>query len=162
MSDIGLLWSKITILIIEITLELLLHTKYGWNTPNWGRLGLKSPKLHFFAISGSSKFIAYTNIQIYFTGSIMHATMYSITVNNYWKIQKTLIYGSTIPLKGFLGVKFMFPPWLNVLSCIYFSLLCCSDSHHTNDSNTWCTGDAIILAASVTWNFEKLHYFLDS
>ena len=92
MSDIGLLWSKITIFIIEITLELLLPTKYGWNNPNWGRLGLKSPKLHFFGISGSLKLIAYTNIQIYVTGSIfiviiilfflMHATMSSITVNN--------------------------------------------------------------------------------
>ena len=70
MSDIGLHCSKITIFIIEIALELLLHTKYGWNNPNWGRLGLKSLNLHFFAISGSSKFIAYTNIQIYVTGSI--------------------------------------------------------------------------------------------
>ena len=48
-SDIGLLWSKITIFIIEITLKLLLHTKYGWNNPSWGRLGMKSPKLHVFA-----------------------------------------------------------------------------------------------------------------
>ena len=64
-SDIGLLWSKTTIFIIEITLKLLLHTKYGWNNLNWGRLGLKSPKLYLFAISGSSKFIAYTNIQIH-------------------------------------------------------------------------------------------------
>ena len=54
-SDIGLLWSKITIFIIEITLKRLLHKKYGWNKPNWGRLGLKCRKLHFFAISGSSK-----------------------------------------------------------------------------------------------------------
>ena len=36
-SDIGLLWSKITIFIIEIALKLLLHTKYGWNNPNWDR-----------------------------------------------------------------------------------------------------------------------------
>ena len=31
---------------------------YHWNfwpNPNWGRLGLKSAKLYFFAISGSSK-----------------------------------------------------------------------------------------------------------
>ena len=69
-SHVGLLWSKITIFIIEITLKLILDTKYGWNNPNSGRLGLKLPKLHFFAISGSSKFIAYKNIQIYVTGSI--------------------------------------------------------------------------------------------
>ena len=47
MSDIALLWSQITIFIIEITLKQLLHKKYGWNNPNLGRLGLKSPKLHF-------------------------------------------------------------------------------------------------------------------
>ena len=47
-SDIDLLWSKIIIFIIEITLKLLLHTKYGWNNPNWGRLGLKSPKTSLF------------------------------------------------------------------------------------------------------------------
>ena len=69
--DIGLLWSKITIFIIEITIKLLLHTKYGWNNPNWGRLSLKNSKLHFFTISGSSKFIAYTNIQIHVTHSII-------------------------------------------------------------------------------------------
>ena len=42
-SDIGLVWSKITIFIIEITLKLLVHKKYGWNNPNWGRLGQKNP-----------------------------------------------------------------------------------------------------------------------
>ena len=31
-SDIGLLWSQITIFIIEIILKLLLHKKYGWIT----------------------------------------------------------------------------------------------------------------------------------
>ena len=62
--DIGLLSSKITIFIIEITLKLLLQKKYGWNNPNWGGLGRKCPKLHIFAISGSSKIITYTNIQI--------------------------------------------------------------------------------------------------
>ena len=46
-SIIGLLWSKITIFIIEITLKLFLHSKYGWNNPNSGRLGLKCPKLQF-------------------------------------------------------------------------------------------------------------------
>ena len=69
-TNIGLLWSKITIFIIEITLKLLLLKKYGWNNPNWGRLGLECPKLHFFAISGSSKIIPYTNIQIHVTRSI--------------------------------------------------------------------------------------------
>ena len=33
-GDIALLWSKITIFIIEITLKQLLLTKYGWNNPN--------------------------------------------------------------------------------------------------------------------------------
>ena len=47
MSNIALLWSQITIFIIEITLKQLLQKKYGWNNPNWGRLGLKSPKIHF-------------------------------------------------------------------------------------------------------------------
>ena len=62
-SDIGLLCCKITIFIIGITLKLLSLTKYGWNNPNWGRLGLKNPKLHFCAISGSSKIIAYTTFR---------------------------------------------------------------------------------------------------
>ena len=52
-------------------------------------------------------------------------------------------------LKRFLCVKFMFPPRFHVLSCIYFSFLCCSDSHH-NVSNTRCASDAITLAVSVT------------
>ena len=87
MSDIGLLWSKITIFIIEISLELLLHKKYGWNNPNWGRLGLKSPNLHFFAISGSSKFIAYTNIQIYVTGSIFIGFFFF-----FWNARNNVLY----------------------------------------------------------------------
>ena len=56
---------KNSIFIVEITLKLLLHTKYGWNNPNWGRLGLKSEKLHFFAISGSSKFISHKHSNIW-------------------------------------------------------------------------------------------------
>ena len=32
-----------------------LHSEYGLNNPNSRKLGLKSPKLNFFAISGSSK-----------------------------------------------------------------------------------------------------------
>ena len=99
-SDIVLLWSKITNFIIEITLKLLLHKKYGLNNPNWGRLGLKSPKLHFFAISESSKIISYTNIQIHVTRSIfiinwyvflMLVTMSSIRINNNLNYQNLLI-----------------------------------------------------------------------
>ena len=45
----------ITIFIIEISLKLHLHTKYGWNNPNSHRFGLKSQKLNFFGISSSSK-----------------------------------------------------------------------------------------------------------
>ena len=63
-SDIGLLWSKITIFIIEISLKLQLHTKYGWNNPNSCRLGLKSLKLHFLFLT-VQKFITHTNIQIH-------------------------------------------------------------------------------------------------
>ena len=84
-----------------MTLKPLLHTKYGWNNPNWGRLGLKCPKLHFLAISGSSKIIAYTNIQIHVTRSIfivnwffffeMLVTMSSIRINNNWNYQNLLI-----------------------------------------------------------------------
>ena len=113
MSDIGLLWSKITIFIIEITLKQLLLTKYGWN--NWGRLGLKNPKLHFFDISGSSKFIVNINVQINVTHSIfirfrfffieMLVTMSSITINNYWNYEQTANYRRTFPLRGLLGWK---------------------------------------------------------
>ena len=56
-SDIGLLWSKITIFIIEISLKLHLHTKYGWNNPNSCRLSLKSPNFifcHFRQLKNSS------------------------------------------------------------------------------------------------------------
>ena len=81
--DIGLLWSKITIFIIEITLKLLLHTKYGWNNPNWGRSGLKSPKFYFFAISGSSKFIVYTNIQIHVTSFVYTNILAACHVPNF-------------------------------------------------------------------------------
>ena len=106
-SDIGLLWSKITIFIIEITLKLYLHTKYGWNNPNWGRLGLISPKLHFLGLSGSSKFTTYTNIQIHVTGSIFFViwfflillTMSSIRINNNWNYKKTPKYLVNDPLE---------------------------------------------------------------
>ena len=35
-SQIGLLWSKITIFISEITLKLVLDIKYRWNNPEAG------------------------------------------------------------------------------------------------------------------------------
>ena len=76
MIDIGLLWSKIMIFTIEITLKQLLITKYGWNNPNWGRLGLTNPKLHFYDISGSSKFIANINTQINVARSIFIINSY--------------------------------------------------------------------------------------
>ena len=44
-SNIGVLWSQITIFIIEITLKLLLHTKYGRITlteaGQWGQVKKK-------------------------------------------------------------------------------------------------------------------------
>ena len=52
--QICLFWSKITIIIIEISIKLYLHTKYRWNNPNSLRLGLKNQK-NIFAISGNSK-----------------------------------------------------------------------------------------------------------
>ena len=105
--DIGLLWSKITIFMIEITRKLLLLTKYGWNNPSWGRFCLKSPKkLHFFAISDSSKFIAYTDIQIHVAGSIFIVIWFFLTARNnvlyqnqeQLKLPKMLITESMIPL----------------------------------------------------------------
>ena len=99
-SDIGLLWSKITIFIIQISLKLHLHTKYGWNNPRSHWLGLKSPKFYFLPFLAVQKFITYTNIQIYVTGSIFNVnwffkkilvTMSSIWINNNWNYQKMLI-----------------------------------------------------------------------
>ena len=64
---------------------------------NFKTFGLKGPKLHFSAISGSSKFIANTNIQIHVTCSIfiiniyffeMLITMSSIRINNNWNYPK--------------------------------------------------------------------------
>ena len=56
MRYIGLLWSKITIFIIEITLKLLLHTQYGWNNSEagWGLKSLKFTFLTFLAAQNSS------------------------------------------------------------------------------------------------------------
>ena len=98
-SNIGSLWSKIFIFVIEITLKLLLHKEYEWNNPNWGRLGMKNPKFHFFDISGSSKFIENINIQINGTRSIfivnrffsMLVRMSSVRINNNWNYPNLLI-----------------------------------------------------------------------
>ena len=92
-SDIGLLWSKITIFIIEITLKLICHTKFGWNNPNWGRLSLKSSKLHFFAISGISKFIAYSNIQIHVLGSIFNFNLIFFKCAEQCPLSESIIIG---------------------------------------------------------------------
>ena len=81
MIDIGLFWSNITIFIIKITVKQLLLTKYGWNNPNWGRLGLTNPKLHFYDISGSSKFIININVQINVTRSIFIINRYFLGGN---------------------------------------------------------------------------------
>ena len=92
----ALLWSQITISIIEITLKQLLHKKYGWNNPNWGRLGLKSPKLHFlfwqlkihriykkFKCMSRAQFSL--ELDFFFE---MLVTMSSITINSNWNFQK--------------------------------------------------------------------------
>ena len=100
-SDSGLFWSKITIFVIEITLKLLLHTKYGWKNPNWGRLGLKNPQLHSFwhfwqlkihrKYKHSNKCQAFNfqrKLLLFFE---MLLTMSSIRINNNWKYQNLLI-----------------------------------------------------------------------
>ena len=98
-SDIGLLWYKITIFIIEITIILFFHRKYGSNNPYCGRLGLKSQNLHF------TKFIAYTNIEIHVTGSLfgifffMLVTTSSTTITNNWNLKKSANYRRTVSLK---------------------------------------------------------------
>ena len=99
MSDIALLWSLITIFIIEITLKQFLHKQYGWNNPNWGRLGLKSPKLHFLVfwqlkIHRIYKKFKYMSRAQFFE---MLVTMSSITINNYWNSKKLLIYTQRSP-----------------------------------------------------------------
>ena len=56
-NDIGLLWSQITIFIIEISLKLDLHTKYEWNNPNSRWLGMKVQNFilnHFWQLKNSS------------------------------------------------------------------------------------------------------------
>ena len=102
-SDIGLLWSKITIFIIDISLKLHLHTNSGWNNPNSCR-----SKILFFAISDSSKMnctLKHSNTchWVNFHCSVfffeMRITMSSIRINNSWNYQKTLITEGMIPFK---------------------------------------------------------------
>ena len=100
-SYIGLLWSKITIFIIEITLKLPLLSKYGWNNPNWGRLGLKNPKRHVFCHFWQLKIHrihkhwntcrAFNFHQHFFSFFEMLVTMSSIRINNNWNYQNLLI-----------------------------------------------------------------------
>ena len=99
-SDIGLLWSKITIFIIEITLKQLLLTKYGWNNPNWGRLGLKKSKTSLFGIlaaqnSSHTQTFKYmsraqfsSELDFFF---LMLVAMSSITIDNNWNYQKSYL-----------------------------------------------------------------------
>ena len=107
-SNIGLLWSQITIFIIEISLKLHLHRKNGWNNPNSHRFCLKSWKSNIWPFLAAQNFIAHTNIQIHVTGSIfivnwfflMLVTMSSIRINNNWNYQKMLITETMIPLRA--------------------------------------------------------------
>ena len=106
-SDIGLLWSKITIFMIGIALKQHLHAKYGWNNPNWGRLGLKNLELYLLTFLSARKFIAHTTIRLHVMGSNLilnwfffwnACTMSSITINSNWHYQKTANYDGMIPL----------------------------------------------------------------
>ena len=102
-SDIDSLWSKITIFIIEISLKLHLHTKYGWNNPNSLRLGLESPKFHFLAFLAAQKFIAHTNIHIHVTGSIFSVNWFFLNAPN------NVLYQNQYQLK--LLKKTYLPPY---------------------------------------------------
>ena len=123
-SDIGLLWSKITIFIIEKSLKLHYIQNTGWDNPNSHRLGLKSPKFHFLPFLGAQKFIAYTNIQIHVTCSIfivncflfleMLVSMSSIRSNNNWNYQKMIITASTVPLRG----EYKFRNFFFIIHCL--------------------------------------------
>ena len=120
--QIGLFWSKITIIIIEISLKLHLKTKYEWNYPNSRRLGLKSQKLHFFAISGSSKIHITHKHSKTCHGSIfiinwffLNAPMSSIRINNNWNYQKIPIIDTTVLLTFYtsgLGLSHSKLNWL--------------------------------------------------
>ena len=111
LSDIGLLWSKIIIFIIEIPRKLHLHTKYWWNNPN-SRRCLKSPKFHFLPFLAAQKFIAYTNIQIHVTRLIFIVNWFFLKARNnvlyqnqyQLKFPKNANYclnpQSTIPISG--------------------------------------------------------------
>ena len=59
-------------IIIEISLNLHLHTKYERNNPNSGRLDQKSSKFNFLPFIAAQKFIVHTNIQIHVNGLNFH------------------------------------------------------------------------------------------
>ena len=107
-SDIGLLWSKITIFIIKISLKVYLQIKYGWNNPNSHRLGLKNPKFYFLLFLAVQKFIAQTNIKIHITGSIFIINWFFLYAHNnvlyhnqkQLKLPKTDNYWVNDPLKS--------------------------------------------------------------
>ena len=73
---------KITIFILEISLKLHLHTKYGWNNPNSRRFGLESPKLHFLPFLAARKFIAHNNIQIHVTSWFFIVNWFFVNASN--------------------------------------------------------------------------------
>ena len=134
-SDIGLLWSKITIFIIEITLKQLLHTKYIWNNPNSRRLGLKSPKFNFLLFLAAQKFIAHkhsnTSHGLNFHHKLiflMLITISYIRINNNWNYQNMLIIYRTIPLGDWMIKKnhIIFTWEKNILNKTYVS---CSSKH---------------------------------
>ena len=109
-SNTGLFWSKITIFIIKITIKLLLHTKYKWNNPNWGRLSLKIQNfifLPFLAAQNAShtQTMKYrSRVQFHckflFLFFEMLVTMSSIRINNNWNYQNLLIMQYWQTLKG--------------------------------------------------------------
>ena len=97
--------SKIAIFIIEISIKVHLHSKYGWNNPHSHRLGLKNTKISFFAISGSWKIYHTHDIQIHVTGHIFIIIFFWNAHNNVLyqnqyqlKLPKNANYHRTVPL----------------------------------------------------------------
>ena len=86
MSNIGLLWSKITIFIFEITLKQLLLKKYGWNNPNWGRLGMKKSKTSLFGL------LAAQNSSHTQTFKYMSRAQFSSELDFFWNACKHVLY----------------------------------------------------------------------
>ena len=83
-------------------------------------MGLTNPKLHFYGISGSSKFIVNINVQINVTRSIFiinrflffwNARNNILYQNQYQNYQKTANYRRTIPLRGPCRQKKYFFIW---------------------------------------------------